>query len=293
MDHKDTGSYFAAIADKQSQFLSADPIAFLTGAVMAGAFVAGATILSLSVGAHMGPEGRGLVMGLVFGISIILVTFAGGELFNGQVMFSTFALLKGRLRPAQALKLVVAALLGNLVGSVLLCALFAAGGGGQIFGSSPLLHDMVHAKIGSSATALLARGALCNWLACLGIWAAARLKTETPKMIVLAWCVMAYVACGFEHSIADISTLSLGLLAPKPIGDLASASWTIGLVSLGNAVGGGVMVACGYAIYVRGEQAVAVEAVLQPQQAQMQAPLNPVPILQNQILRRFAGAGPN
>lgn len=253
-----TMEQFASAAARQLAWSSRRPLAYLVGAMLAGAFVCAASILSLSVGAHLEPGLRPLAMGGVFGISVVLVIFAGAELFNGQVMFTSFALLRGEMRWLHAGRLTAMTLGGNLLGAALLCGLFRLGGGGQVF-ATPLLHDMIIAKTHSPIVALIARGAMCNWLACMGIWTAGRMKSEGARMAVLAWCVAAYVACGLEHAIADMAYVCLGLLAPAPIGDLGGFAM-VAVVSLGNALGGGVMVAGAYTLYATGAVTTAEES---------------------------------
>lgn len=255
MRYDQTCENFADLARRQADLAVKAPFSFFVGAMLAGGFVGIAAVLSLSLGAHLDPTVRPLVMGSVFGISVILTIFGGGELFTGQVMFATLGILRGRLTRRRAVLLLSLAWLGNLWGAALVASLFAVGGGGHVYDSTALLRTLVDFKIHSPATSLLARAILCNWLACLGIWTAGRLKSEGAKLVVLAWCVMAYVACGFEHSIANMAVFALGLMAPTPVGDIAGAASSVAIVSLGNMIGGGALVAGAYALYSRGEHA--------------------------------------
>ena len=257
MRYGNTCTHLADLAIRQSGLASKSPGSFLVGAMLGGAFVGIAMILALSVGAHLEPSVRPLAMGAVFGIAILLTLFGGGELFTGQTMFATFALLSGKLALPSAFRLLALSWAGNMAGAGLVSLLFALGGGGQVYGSGTLLHDLVGFKIHSPAMAILARAILCNWLACLGIWSAARLTSESGKMIVLSWCVAAYVTCGFDHSIANAALFALDAMSPGPAGDLAGMACSLGLVSLGNLLGGSVLVAGAYVIYSRGERPAA------------------------------------
>ena len=151
--------------------------------------------------------------------------------------------------------------IGNLAGAVILAFLFAKGGGGAVFapaGAEPgkaleFLTAYVVKKETSPFAPLLCRAILCNWLVCLAIWLAARLKSEAAKMIGIAWCLLAFVACGFEHSVANMTAVTLGLLAPTPIGTLSGAAYNLGVVTLGNLIGGALFVAGAYLWAARGE----------------------------------------
>src|SRR5205807_3692710 len=83
-----------------------------------------------------------------------------------------------------------------------------------------------------------------NWLVCLGVWMAARAKDETARILLIWWCMFTFITSGFEHSIANMCGLLLGLLLPH--GD--KITWTgywynLGLATLGNIVGGALFVA--------------------------------------------------
>ena len=94
--------------------------------------------------------------------------------------------------------------------------------------------------------ALLCRATLCNWLVCLAIWLPSRLASDSAKIIGMAWCLLAFVAPGFEHSVANMTVFSLGLLDPTPAGTLGGAAYNLLWVTVGNIIGGGVLVAGAY-----------------------------------------------
>src|SRR5436189_5383067 len=106
---------------------------------------------------------------------------------------------------------------GNLVGSLALVGLFAAGGGAGIL-SAPdtLLMKVAALKMSAPGTSLFARAILCNWLVCLALWMAARVNSDSAKCIVIWWCLLAFIACGFEHSVANMTVLSLALAGNHP-----------------------------------------------------------------------------
>ena len=97
------------------------------------------------------------------------------------------------------------------------------------------------------ALALLARGALCNWLVCLALWTSARATSDAAKCILIWWCLFAFIAAGFEHSIANMTVFSIALLGNHPPGvSLGGMAYNLLWVTLGNIVGGAGFVALGY-----------------------------------------------
>jgi nitrite transporter NirC len=239
--------HFAETAQEKAAALRRSPWGFFSGAMLAGAYIGIAMILALSAAAGLEAGTRPLVMGAVFGIGVVLTIFAGAELFTGYVMYLSFGLARGTVAWSSALQLLATVWLGNLVGAVALVVLFVAGGGGAVFADgATLLHGYVAHKVEADAVALIARAALCNWLVCLAIWGAARVHGDAAKCIVVAWVLMAFVTPGFEHSVANMTALSLGLLVSDPTISIAGVLRNLVLVTFGNIAGGAVFVAGGY-----------------------------------------------
>ena len=106
---------------------------------------------------------------------------------------------------------------------------------------------MADYKMNGSIAALLARGVLCNWLVCLALWMSARVSGDVAKCIVTFWCLLAFIASGYEHSVANMTLFSLAVIGRH--GDLATLSgafYNLGWVTLGNAIAGALMVATLY-----------------------------------------------
>lgn len=187
-------------------------------------------------------------MGLTFGIALTLVVIAGSELFTGNTMYMTFGWLQGKTGASELLRVWGYSWLGNVVGSIVLALLFTLGGGGELFGSgSVLLQKVASYKMNSPALELFTRGILCNWLVCLALWMSARVSSDSGKCIVIFWCAFAFIASGFEHSIANVSVLSLALLAEHGAdisvnGMIHNIFW----VTLGNIIGGAGFMGLGY-----------------------------------------------
>ena len=78
-------------------------------------------------------------------------------------------------------------------------------------GKTPLIINVAAAKMNAPAVELVARAMLCNWLVCLAIWTSARMTNDTAKCIAIFWCLYAFIASGFEHSVANMTLLSIVL----------------------------------------------------------------------------------
>jgi nitrite transporter NirC len=239
--------HFAEVARDKATAMRRSPSGFFIGAMLAGAYIGIAMILALSAAAGMPVGSRPLVMGAVFGVGLILTVFAGAELFTGYVMYLGFGLARGSVDAVTASRMLIVVWLGNAAGAVLLATLFAMGGGGSVFaGGAEQLHAYAAHKVDADALALLTRGMLCNWLVCLAIWTAVRVEGDAAKCIVLAWILMAFVAAGFEHSVANMTALSLGLLVADPTIEPLGVVRNLILVTSGNVLGSAVFVVGGY-----------------------------------------------
>ena len=134
---------------------------------------------------------------------------------------------------------------------MLLAGLFVAGGGGPALlglgGKAPLIVNVAASKMNAPAIELVARAILCNWLVCLAIWTSARMTSDTAKCIAIFWCLYAFIASGFEHSVANMTLLSIALLTEHPATvSFAGLGWNLLWVTIGNAVAGAGIMGLGY-----------------------------------------------
>jgi len=244
----ETVDSFATLARQKSDFLKRSPLGFWISAMMAGAYVGLGIILIFSVGSDVDPGYRALVMGASFGIALTLVVFAGSDLFTGHTMFMPLGLLRGKIGWSDLAASWAMSWLGNLVGAGLLAALFVAGGGGGVLHSkSGWLITVAAAKMNAPATALFFRAVLCNWLVCLALWMAARMTSDSAKCIAIFWCLFAFIGSGFEHSVANMTLLSIALLGDHPDTiSLMGLGYNLLWVTLGNIVSGALFVGVGY-----------------------------------------------
>jgi nitrite transporter len=102
-------------------------------------------------------------------------------------------------------------------------------------------------KMNAGIVPLLARAALCNWLVCLALWMSARAKEDTAKCIVIFWCLFAFIARGFEHSVANMTLLLAALAGEHPANvSIMGLGHNLLWVTLGNLAGGGLFVGGAY-----------------------------------------------
>lgn len=249
MTLSDSITEFGKLSVAKTEFLARNPLGFWIASMMAGAYVGMGILLIFSVGQNADPSSRGLVMGVSFGIALTLVVFAGSELFTGHTMYMTIGRLTGRIRSLDMFRAWGMTWGGNLAGSALLGALFVAGGGGVVLqdGGQDLIHAVATKKMSAPGTELFVRGMLCNWLVCLAIWGAARTTNDTAKCIIIFWCLFAFIAAGFEHSIANMTVFAVALLSEHPeTVSLAGAARNLAWVTLGNTFSGAVFMGLGY-----------------------------------------------
>ena len=246
--YTNTINSFVDLAVKKVSTLRQNPLSLFIGSMMAGAYIGLGVILIFNVVVGITPEYQKLIMGCTFGVALTLVVFAGSELFTGHTMYMTLGCLDGKTNTLDLFRVWSLVWLGNFAGSIALCALFfLTGDVNTLAATGSLLQEIATTKMNSPAIALLAKGALCNTLVCLALWASARAKSDTAKCIIIFWCLLAFIASGYEHSIANMSLLTLALIADH------STSVTIGglfynlfWVTLGNIIGGAGFVAYGY-----------------------------------------------
>jgi nitrite transporter len=225
---------------------------YMWSSALAGAFVGVAVVLLLSVAAPLVAAGSPmskLVQGSVFGVALTLVVFAGAELFTGNAMVMLQGLLTGKVSVGELLAVWMASLVGNLAGSIGFAALVYGGGTLATGPTTKLIASVIKSKSLLTGPQLFWRSVLCNMLVCLAMWMAARTRSDAAKLVVLWWALLAFVASGFEHSVANMTVFALGALQGTSTWmDLAkNLVWTVP----GNIVGGGLVIGLGYAWLAR------------------------------------------
>lgn len=228
------------------------PLALL--GVLAGAFIGLGSLLFTLVASDgtLGFATGRLLGGLVFSLGLVLVVVAGAELFTGNNLLA-MAWADGRVGTGQVLRNWVIVCLANLVGACGLALLVAASGHAEMNGGAvgAAAQRIALAKLALPWPRAFALGVLCNLLVCMAVWMTLAGRSVLDKVVVVVFPVTAFVAAGFEHSIANMYFLPLAALLGAPIGALDIAAQLLPVIA-GNLVGGSVGVALVYwVIYVR------------------------------------------
>lgn len=225
--------------------------------VLAGAFIGlGALFYTLVLAdASLGFAAQRVLGGLVFSLGLFLVVVAGAELFTGNNLLA-MAWAAGRISAAEVLRNWVVVCAANFAGAAGLALLVWLSGhpsmNGGAVGRAAL--EIAAAKAALPWGEAFFRGVLCNVLVCMAIWMAMAGRSVLDKAVAIAFPITAFVAAGFEHSIANMYFLPLGMLLQPAGGALgwAALAHNLAPVIAGNLVGGSVLVALVYwAIYLR------------------------------------------
>ncbi len=237
----------AATAERVVKLDRENPFGYWVASMMAGAYVGLGIILIFTLGNLVDPALRPLVMGATFGIALTLVINAGAELYTGHTMFLTFGVKAGRINSASAMRAGLQSWGGNLLGSILVAWLFWQTGGGKLLpDGASLVHSAALAKTQLPVVALIAKGMLCNWLVCLAIWMCQRVE-GSAKFIASWWCLLAFIASGYEHSIANMTLFALSWFgAHSPDFTLSGIGYNLLWVTLGNTLSGVLFMGLGY-----------------------------------------------
>lgn len=222
--------------------------------VLAGAFIAlGSLVFTLvAADASLGFAAQRLLGGLVFSLGLVLVTVAGAELFTGNNLLA-MAWAARRISTAELLRNWAVALLANLVGAAGVALLAFWAGHGALHGGAvgETVQRIALAKVQLPPAEAFFRGVLCNVLVCMAVWMAMAGRSVLDKVVAVVFPVTAFVAAGFEHSIANLYFFPLAALLGAPI-TLGQMAGNLVPVIAGNIVGGSVLVALVYwVIYLR------------------------------------------
>ncbi len=236
-------------------------------AMLAGAFIGlGALYFTLvRSDPTLGFAAAQVLGGVVFSLGLLLVVVAGAELFTGNNLLA-MAWADGRITTREVLRNWTVVCAGNLVGAVGLAVLVFLSGHAQMNGNRVAETTMAiaTAKVELPFWSAFFRGMLCNVLVCMAVWMATAGRSVVDKAVAIVFPISAFVAAGFEHSIANMYFIPLAMLLQASGG--VAETWpaiTFGgfianlvPVILGNLVGGSVLVGLVYwVIYVRGQQA--------------------------------------
>ncbi len=237
--------------------------------ILAGVYIgfggAIATLVSSDLAVYVGVGMAKMITGAVFSVGLMLVVIAGAELFTGNNLMLMSVLDRNVPLQRMLFKWGIV-FLANFIGSVLIAYFMYKTelwkGNGFLTGIQAL--KIANAKVNLSFCAAFFRGILCNWLVCLAVWMALASREIAGRILAIFFPIMTFVALGFEHSVANMYFISLGLFLKGTEAAVASGLDFSNLnlngflvtnlipVTLGNIIGGAVFVGCLYwLVYVK------------------------------------------
>ncbi len=237
--------------------------------LLAGAYVGFgaqiATTVSIDAAQYMGIGAAKVLTGVVFSVGLMLVILGGAELFTGNCLIC-LSVLGGKVKLQELARNWGVVYLGNFLGSVLLAFMIYRAGlysmGSNAFGVTAI--SIANSKVNLTFSQAFFRGVLCNWLVCLGVWLATAAEDTTGKILACIFPIMAFVGSGFEHSVANMFFIPMGIILKEvPVVvvqsglELGGLNWISFIVrnlipvTLGNIIGGGFFVATLYAYVYR------------------------------------------
>jgi len=182
-----------------------------------------ATMVGQDIAKYLGNGFGQFMFGAVFSVGLMLVVIGGAELFTGNNMFMMIGALNGSCSWGDLLKNWVIVWIANFAGSLLLVYIVAGGFYGAMpdgttsvglfkgaVGAKSLL--IAKGKLELTWSAAFCRAILCNWLVCMAVWLALASKDVVGKVFGIFFPIMAFVASGFEHSVANMFFIPMGLV---------------------------------------------------------------------------------
>lgn len=246
-------------------------------AFFAGMFIAFGATAANTVSTGVQPAAVAKLLGaMVFPTGLAMVLVAGSELFTGNSLIIV-GLLQKEVKLADMLKNWAVVWIGNLVGSIFVAWLVNMGGQLDIFKNEEKVSliavttmKVAATKCSLSLTAALCLGILCNIMVCIAVWMSFGAKTVSCKIVAIYLPIMAFVLCGFEHSVANMYYIASGLFAKgnaayaavlDTIPNIGNLTWgnyfikNLIPVTIGNVIGGSLVVGCLYWFaYLKGSE---------------------------------------
>lgn len=215
---------------------------------LAGAYIALGSLLAVSVGggvpgiAASNPGIAKLLMGAVFPVGLMLCVIAGADLFTGNTAYFIPPVLSGKIPVGGLFRNWTIVWLANFAGALFVAYVLTYQAG--IFENGPwkqTLHTIAAAKTDASFWKIFVKGIGANWLVALAVWLAFAAQDVSGKILAIWFPVMAFVAIGFEHSVANMYFLPAALFHGAPIswGDIFVSNLLP--ATLGNIVGGSLL----------------------------------------------------
>ncbi|WP_222195388.1 formate/nitrite transporter family protein [Modestobacter italicus] len=231
----------------------------VVSAFLAGAYIAFGGLVAITVSSGLDPETWGtlptLFTGATFTLGLVLVLIAGSDLATGNMALVPLGAMRGKIGVGDVAKNLSLVLVGNLLGALFVAYFLAVQtgviGDSGATGTGGLTYERLASisegkALGESAWQTFLRAVGCNWLVCLAVWMSLAAKTVSGKILAIFFPIMAFVAMGFDHVVANMFFLPAAIFAGVPDigwGDVL-LNWL--LAGVGNLVGAVVFVATSY-----------------------------------------------
>ena len=248
--HNETLEKLTNAAKNKINMLNNSKLKYLVSSAFAGLYVGLGIILIFTVGGLLSAVDSPMtkiMMGLSFAVALCLVVMTGSELFTGNNMVMSAGMLNKGVSSKSVAKVWMYSYIGNLLGSLLVAAFFVGSG---LVDKGPVMEFFATtsiAKASAPAMHLFFRGVLCNILVCVAVLCSFRTSDDSAKLIMIFLCLFTFITAGFEHSVANMSFLTMGLLLPHGADvSIMGMAHNLLWVSLGNFVGGVLFVGLPY-----------------------------------------------
>lgn len=240
--YSDNINIVAESAYKKNKLYNQNFKGFLILSFIAGMYVCFGVLLSYSLGAYLHDfVAYKLIMAMFFSCALSFIYFAGGELFTGNTFIMTIGVATKKVNISTAIKYCIICFIGNLVGSIL-CAYIIYTSGLINESTGQFISDFTNIKTTIPPMQLFIRAIFCNILVSIATWCFYIMKSETAKLIMIFWCIVAFFTIGFEHCIANLSLLFLGILAPYDnLNAISGFFYNISIATIGNIIGGVIL----------------------------------------------------
>lgn len=228
--------------------------------LLAGVYIAMGGLLSLMTSAGVAGLGEAnpflpkLLSGATFPVGLMLVMLVGAELFTGNTAYLMPATLRGDVPRYYWLKNWSIVFVSNFVGAFLFDYLLVYRTGvlaPEVY--QHYLHHIAEYKVGQTMEQIFLKGIGANWMVCLAVWLGFSARDMLGRLVGIWWPVMAFVAIGFEHSVANMFYIPTAILYGAPVGWGDFLLRNLLPATLGNIVGGAVFVGMAYAYIMKGK----------------------------------------
>ena len=238
------------LALKKVKIFRQSLLRYILRAMLASMFIGFGVIVAFKTGNYFYLEHSPFaypMAALTFGSAIILIAYAGGDLFTGNTFYYTYTALRKKMAWSEVTKLWISSYVGNILGAALFAFIIYTTGLYEESSVNGFLLSVVEKKMQVPTVELFFRAILCNWLVCLAFFIPLGLQGDGPKMFSMILFVFCFFISGYEHSIANMCTFAIALVLNHP-GTISWAGVIHNLipVTIGNLFGGSLLMAWMY-----------------------------------------------